>query len=171
MHIPQSDEERRNQAFIRSNLKMHPPAGKFRFNYQGYWGCDSHCELEIIGNLVIATEVESNQGTSITNMAEHLATRICYHYSLDPQSLIWIEHYPERGHDWNIHPIPESWDLVNFDRGVQTDGTPRFLHPKWKRLEQETVLELKAHFTRQKKSKAKIPWPQKLIDDLSSRTK
>ena len=148
MRIIQSDDERRNQAFIRSNLKVCPPAGTFRFDYAGYWGCDSHCDLFIIGNLVIATEASDNPGTSITNMAEHLATRVCYHFSLDPEAMIWIEHYPERGHEYLHRPIAESWDLVNFDRGVETDGTTRFLHPKWKHLEFETVEALKAQTIR-----------------------
>lgn len=139
--IAQSDDERRNQAFIRSHLKMHPPAGSFRFNDEGFWGCDSHCQLEIIGALVIATEVETNEGTSITNMAEHLATRVCYHDSIDSDKLIWIEHYPERGP--KMDTFPETWDRVTFEKVPAPDGAIRFLHPRWKPMDGDVIEKMK----------------------------
>ena len=141
--VPQSNDECLNQEFIRSVTPSKSPSGEFRFDYQGYYGCKSHCTLEIIGNLVIATEHKDNNGTSITNMAEHLATRVCYAYQIDPQKLIWIEHYPERGNEWMHQPIPESWDRVSFDRAEAPDGVMRFLHPDWKHLDRDTFEGLK----------------------------
>jgi len=43
-----------------------------RYNYKGFWGCDSCCDIEVHrrsdGKYVfIATEVPENRGTSITN--------------------------------------------------------------------------------------------------------
>lgn len=141
--VTQSNDERINQGFIRNTTPVKPPSGEFRFDYKGYYDCESHCILEIIGNLVIATEHEDNEGTSITNMAEYLAPRVCYAYQVDPQNLIWIEHYPERGNKWMHRPIPESWDRVNFDRAEAPDGMMRFLHPDWKHLDLDTFEELK----------------------------
>ena len=37
-----------------------------------------------------------NEGTSVTNMAEQLATQICQEFDIEPKHLIWIEHYPDR---------------------------------------------------------------------------
>jgi hypothetical protein len=50
-----------------------------RYNYEGFWGCDSCCDIEVHrrsdGKYVfIATEVPDNPGTSVTNFAEYLAT-------------------------------------------------------------------------------------------------
>ena len=46
--------------------------------------------------LVICTELENTPGTSVTNAAEILATRLCQE---DPtialEGLIWVEHSPE----------------------------------------------------------------------------
>ena len=47
------------------------------YTYKGFHGCDNQCELEIISNLVIATQSYGNIETSITNMAEHLASMVC----------------------------------------------------------------------------------------------
>ena len=91
-----------------------------RYPYTGFHGCDSTCNLEIIKNLVIATEIPENEGTSITNMAEHLATRICQEFNIEPSHLIWIEHYAERG------DYPESYDLVQFN----LDGSGTFFKGK-----------------------------------------
>ena len=50
-----------------------------RYNYKGFRGCDSSCDIEVHrrsdGKYVfIATEVPDNPGISVTNCAEHLAT-------------------------------------------------------------------------------------------------
>lgn len=44
--------------------------------------------------MVIATELSDNPGVSVTNFAEGLATLVCRRFSIDPEKLIWIEHYP-----------------------------------------------------------------------------
>ena len=73
LYIAQSADEQENQVFIASTEPTEAPSGAFRYDYKGYFGCDCHCTLEIDGNLVICTEDDDNEGTSITNMAEHLA--------------------------------------------------------------------------------------------------
>lgn len=88
---------------------------------------NSRCQLQINGNVVMVTELDDNPGTSVTNMAEQLATLICQEFSIDPASLIWIEHYPERGSKYDTYP--EDFDLVTFT----WDGR-RFIHPQWKRI-------------------------------------
>src|SRR5260370_42640030 len=65
------------------------PTGTLRFA--------SHCHLRILQNdqetLVIATEVNTNPGTSITNAAEIIATNVVKHRQLDPTRTRFIEHY------------------------------------------------------------------------------
>lgn len=61
------------------------------------------CDIEIIKNLVIATEMPENEGTSVTNMAEYLATQVCQEFGINPKHLIWIEHYPQR-REWAEYP-------------------------------------------------------------------
>ena len=59
------------------------------------------CRLEILQSqdgrtTVIATEREDNPGTSVTNIAEHLAAHVHDCFGIEPEKLVWIEHcgYP-----------------------------------------------------------------------------
>jgi len=102
--------------------------------YRGFHGCVCWCGLEIIRlrdgrTIVIATEVEDNPGTSVTNMAEGLASRVCAEFSIDPRSLVWIEHY---GYPSAIRAgNPRTFDLVTFARPVAGDDST-VGEPKWR---------------------------------------
>ena len=88
------------------------------FSFQGFHGQPARCALEILPlsdgrTAVIATELEDNPGTSITNVAEHLASHVCDRFGIAPEALVWIEHYG--------YPPPGSsrkrtYDLVKFRR-------------------------------------------------------
>ena len=81
-----------------------------------------------------------NAGTSVTNMAEQLATQICQEFDIEPKHLIWIEHYPDRQDIDGWKDYPESYDLVSFnlnDKGV-------FSNPRWTGITSEVVGALKA---------------------------
>ena len=110
-----------------------------RYNYKGFWGCDSCCDIEVHrrsdGKYVfIATEVPENRGTSITNYAEHLATAMRKQYGMKPEDVIWIEHYSEAK-----DRRKESFDLVRF--AVLGDT---FRTPVWTRITEQAVDELMA---------------------------
>ena len=110
----------------------------FVFSYAGFSGCDSHCTLEIVGNLVIAAEADDNPGTSVTNMAEDLATLVCAEFDINPDQLIWIEHYPDRGH------LTDDWDIVTFKRSTtRRNSVTRFRSPRWHSSDEATVEHLK----------------------------
>ena len=102
------------------------------YNYKGFSGCDSKCWIRIFSKdlayIVIATELPDNPGTSITNTAAALATSVAIEFDIEPERLVWIEHYPARpdaDHD-------ETYDLVTFT----WDGL-RFSEPQWKHLGKE----------------------------------
>ena len=110
-----------------------------RYNYKGFWGCDSCCDIEVHQrsdgkHVFIATEVPANRGTSITNYAEHLATAMRKQHGLKPEDVIWIEHYPEAK-----DRRKESFDLVRF--AVVGDT---FRTPVWTRITEQAVDELMA---------------------------
>ncbi len=52
---------------------------------------DVHPELLI----VIVSNLRCDNGTTITNCAEQLATNVVKDFNLDPRSLTWIEHLPD----------------------------------------------------------------------------
>lgn len=57
-----SNDEQITQDFISTNTPTEPPNEAFRFDYKGYFGCESHCTLEIHGNLVIAPKRTITKG-------------------------------------------------------------------------------------------------------------
>ena len=117
----------------------------FKYEYKGFHGCLSVCNLEIHQNLVIATEREDNEGTSITNMAEQLATAICKQFNISPRNLIWIEHYPATIDSRGYERHAESWSLVFFNLtggGVFDANTVKFSNPRWVSIDPKVVSAL-----------------------------
>ena len=107
-----------------------------RYNYKGFWS-DSYCDIEAHrrsdGKYVfVATEMRDNPGTSVTNYAEHLATAMRRQYGLEPEDMMWIEHYPEAR-----DRRKESFDLVRF--AVEGDS---FRRPVWTRITEQAVGDL-----------------------------
>jgi hypothetical protein len=87
-----------------------------RYNYKGFRGCDSCCDIEVQrrndGKYVfVVTEVPDNPGISVTNCAEHLATAMRKEYRLKPEDVIWIEHCQRqrivgrRASIWSVSPL------------------------------------------------------------------
>jgi len=115
------------------------------FPFSGYFGSPAHCRLHwlrrrILGQekvIVIATELPTNTGTSITNRIEHLAGAICRSHRFDPQRLILIEHYPDQrpiGSKLRDSLREEHFSLVSCHR----EGG-KFTRPQWLRLTRKQV--------------------------------
>jgi hypothetical protein len=85
------------------------------YTYQGFHGCESVCRIHIYdlehATVVLATECRETYDTSITNMAEYLATMVCAEYEILPDRLRWIAHYPRK--PWERSDVSE-FDLVRF---------------------------------------------------------
>ena len=107
------------------------------YKYKGFHRFKSKCRIRIYktsnNDIVIATELKDNPGTPITNYAEQLATRIKYDYDIDPERLIWIEHYPARVYSGDKIE-KESYDIVKFE----WDGE-KYSKPEWKHSSKEEV--------------------------------
>ena len=87
------------------------------FEYPGFHGHRSWCDLELIPladgrTAAIVSERADNPGTSVTNIAERLASFVCNTFDIDPDHLVWIEHY---GYASTTFP-ERTFDLVTFDR-------------------------------------------------------
>lgn len=63
------------------------------YKYKGIGECNSICDIELYGNIVVATELIENSGTSITNYAAQLANKIAKEFAIDKEQLKWIERY------------------------------------------------------------------------------
>lgn len=109
-----------------------------QFGYRHKLPCrtDAVCRIRIYVSehwtAVIATELDVNEGPSITNSIEDLAAAVADHFCLDAKRLMLIEHY--RRHSTTVSAMDDYHHLVEF-------AGPGFSGPKWTRL---TAAELEA---------------------------
>jgi hypothetical protein len=79
--------------------------------------------------VAIVRELPGNT-VSIRAVAGHIATSVVGQFDLDPQRLLWVEHYPRSvyGKDGE-HEIPERYDVIQF-----TWESTRAISPRWEPL-------------------------------------
>jgi len=90
--------------------------------------------------VVIASELPTNPGASITNSYERLATRVVRQLfpNVPPWGTLWFEHYPP-GLGLNED---HQYDLVTFGMvGRQETGAIIYEHPSWRRVSRAWVAE------------------------------
>ena len=104
---------------------------------------DACCGLTIIEGekmpVVILTELAENEGTSITNCYEKIATELykgrLSHYL--PTEIQWVEHYNKNSYNTN-DKLEETFDLVS----LQWDEQKRcYLSPAWTRCQDQTMIK------------------------------
>ena len=113
------------------------------FKYPGYRDCHSFCNLDLTllpegTAFVVCAEHPDNPGTSVTNRAEIIATKVCRdNAAIDPLRLTWIEHYPAWGS--RLNPKPPTWSIVTFDYDAPT-RTLR--NPRWRYTSRQEIEQL-----------------------------
>lgn len=98
-----------------------------RYDFTNWHGAPAHCWLRVFEDkdripIAIVTEMPDNEGVSVTNYAEELATEVQRKYGFS--QLRWIEHYPPRGRKLHSN---EEFDLVEFKQDA--DGV--YNEPEW----------------------------------------
>jgi hypothetical protein len=91
--------------------------------------------------VVICSELPSNEGSSITYSAHHIAAEVIRYHKLGVP-LVWIEHYPKEATDGHS----ETFELVVFS-SYEVKETAPYLgetkltigEPIWKTLDRESV--------------------------------
>ena len=96
-----------------------------RLNFKASNGYPSSCDLTIYREIQLVVVSETGEGMSVTNAAETIATEIVRQYELDPQRLLYVEHYPE---SQRPSPYGESYDLVTFIWGDHGAYSPTWRH-------------------------------------------
>jgi hypothetical protein len=81
-------------------MKLAETANIEYFSFSGLWDIPSACGLKVFTGkeycVVIVSELyRDNPGTTITDVPVQLATQVCNKYSIDINSLVYIEHNPE----------------------------------------------------------------------------
>ncbi len=135
----------------------------YTHHYQGIWRDGGRCRIEIYvpeageaerHPVVVAIELDGNEGSSVTNVVEYLAAEIVarhFPHLLDKdaeggQPVVWLEHYPPQ------HGAPTEYDRVTFApwriRAAWLEGTLRRAlgTPDWARLDRAAVAALLGPF-------------------------
>ena len=117
-----------------------------RYEYPGYGNCESFCDLALAIRpdgtaFVVCAERPDNPGTSVTNRAAFLATKVCKdNAAIDPRRLVWLERYPAEG---RRSDKPPTWSVVTFDCDART-RTLR--NPKWRHIDRNEAERLRQDF-------------------------
>lgn len=106
-------------------------------------GMPTICKINVYGNLVICHALSENQGKSIVNIAETLASAACYEFDIPEPQLIWIEHHPENVY---VEGEEERWERVFFNITGNNEDGYEFDTPRWERITQEEVELLISRF-------------------------
>lgn len=111
----------------------------------GFGEWESKCLIRIYEHqqkqVVIATELPDNTGTSITNCVENLAAIVIETFGLDFRRMIWIEHYPKPSGE-------DTFDFVSFKVSLTPSkiaggaSIAELVSPQWKRLKRAHVESL-----------------------------
>ena len=124
----------------------------YRYTYTGYWTRDAVCRIQIFAApeqvpVVVATELDENTGTSITNVCEYLAAEvIARHFperfeAEDP--VIWLEHYPRTSAERRQGlPSFSQADFGSFTPRVEYLGTIKRIRigqPTWRHVDEADV--------------------------------
>lgn len=122
----------------------------FDLKYEPWPGNHSHCQVTAIGlpalngsdnalTVLVVSEARDNEGMSVTNAADLIATLVAKQLRLDPHRVLWVEHYPVLYKaDQEIHE--ETFDLVTFEWVEQQAGFPRWF-PVSRRWVEELIKE------------------------------
>ncbi len=131
----------------------------YTYHYRGVWRDGGCCRIAVYAPeaweadrrpVIVATELDDNEGSSVTNMAEYLAAEIVvrhFPHLLDApadegQPVVWLEHYPPRA------GAPAEYDRVTFApwriRAAWLGGTLRRAlgTPDWARLDRAAAAAL-----------------------------
>lgn len=100
------------------------------------------CQLQVLRGenhtVVIVTELPDNPGTSVTNGAEELATKVVADLSLDPRCTRFIERYTPDSYERKNPHDGETFDEVTFRWKEKTASNPR-----WRRLQPLEIAALR----------------------------
>jgi|GEM_PF-1007611 hypothetical protein len=90
--------------------------------------------------IVVVSDV-TESSMSVRSCAGHIATNVTNEFKIQPQRMLFVEHYPETTYgDQNQYTIAERYDMVEF-----TWMEDKAIKPRWHRLTPalwDTVSEL-----------------------------
>lgn len=109
-----------------------------RYPYPCIWGRGAHCDLAFHDiddgrTVVVCTDPPDNQHTAVVIVLEVLVPKICRDFQLDPDQLVWIEHYRESCGG------REVFNLITFN---MNDEMTLLRNPTWREMQPTNWSEL-----------------------------
>lgn len=98
-------------------------------------------DIEQYGNLIIATELATNEGASVTNSAEYIATQYAGRHNIPIDAIVFVERYDSRSYDDKRTLKEPEHSLVSFSMG-ERNGKPHLTTPEWKHLTEDELQDL-----------------------------
>ncbi|HEU5380137.1 MAG TPA: hypothetical protein VFV38_32330 [Ktedonobacteraceae bacterium] len=114
------------------------------YNYDGFID-PSTCQLRILTDgqaaIVVATELDSNEGTSVTNAYERIASKVVQEFGLNPQRTRFYDHYT--AHSTSLEASAQETDeketyaevTLSWEGQEATD-------PKWSAVQGKELADL-----------------------------
>jgi hypothetical protein len=117
-----------------------PLSREMYFHFKDELRRSGACRIRIydVGHRVVVIATDLDEGPSVTNAAEEIATQVVAQFGIDVERLVWVEHY--RRLDTRARPgtaLGEEYDLVIFE----WDGE-HFTHPDWTYSNRQEIEEL-----------------------------
>ncbi len=72
-------------------------------------------DLKLLKPYIVVVEDQPGNSISVKSAAGHIATKVVREFNIDPNRMVWIEHYPEKiyGVD-DSQSIPERFERIEF---------------------------------------------------------
>jgi hypothetical protein len=125
-----------SKAYLETQIKTDKII-KGILHFKGFWNCEAKCgiTIDLYNNIVIMTELPDNNGTSVTNLSEEIASYIHNTYLKDELhgSIIWIEHYPT-----NRWRDQDQFDTVNYTYNY-IERLHIYSTPQWKPVKNDNL--------------------------------
>lgn len=98
----------------------------YRFEFLSSSGHRSACQLQVCSRHALVVATYRGEGNSVTNECERIALTAVNRHGLNPDRLLFAEHYPDQL--WEHYP--ETFKLITFDQ----EGD-QFVNPSWTELD------------------------------------
>ncbi|GAA4462998.1 hypothetical protein GCM10023189_40450 [Nibrella saemangeumensis] len=103
---------------------LSPSAEVHWLSFLGYKVHPSRCRIDLYRASQFAVLTDIGEGTSVTNEVETIAALVCQRFTLNPETMRFIEQYRHGNRE-------QTTDWVKFESWKYISGTIQFYEPEW----------------------------------------
>ncbi|MFZ9739103.1 MAG: hypothetical protein ACO3EZ_13945 [Prochlorotrichaceae cyanobacterium] len=87
-----------------------------------------------VRNIILVTNMGFEMGWFIPNLMETLVNSVVREFNIDPQSLVWLEHYPAGDPQYHQELTSTGFSLVTFEWQSGQATNPRWANVNYRDL-------------------------------------